>query len=305
MVTAPGERFVLRDETGQRTVGGGYVLLVDAQRHRRGDPDTSARLLDLDAADPGGRAEAYLELCSDLGAPVAELARGVGMPMGRIAELVAHDDRFLRVGPEDATAIWVARRRYDRYTSELLSRVRAHHRDVTSAPGLESELLRQSLIPRVDARVFRAIVDRLCVEGVLERRAAVLAEPGHAVRMSAQAERSADAVLAHLCDAGSMPPSLSELQERHRLAPTALQEVLGVLVDRGRVVKVSSELYFAKSSVEGVGETRRRFLEREGLITPAGFRDLIAASRKYTIPLLDYFDRSGLTGRSGDYRRLL
>ena len=304
VVTAPGDRFVLRDETGRRTVGGGSVLLVDAPRHRRSDADAPARLADLETADPGGRVQAYLELCNDLGSAIAELARAVGLSAVDVAALVSGDDRFVRLRAEDNAGIVVARSRYERYVAELLARVRAHHRTATSAPGLESERLRQTLAPRVDARWFRALVDRLCAEGALERRGALLAEPGHTVRMSPQAERSADAVLAQLREAGSMPPSLADLQERHRLGPAALQEVLGVLVERGQIVKVSSELYFAKDVVEVIGEQLRRFLEREGRITPAGFRDLIEASRKYTIPLLDYFDRSGLTVRSGDYRRL-
>ena len=53
---------------------------------------------------------------------------------------------------------------------------------------------------------------------------------------------------------------------------------------------------------QGVGQLQRRGEEQ---ITAAGFRDLISASRKYSIPLLDYFDRSGVTVRSGDYRRAL
>ena len=151
---------------------------------------------------------------------------------------------------------------------------------------------------------FATLLERLCAEGLLERRGGIVADPGHAVHMSPQAERSAEAVLARLRAAGSMPPALTELQESHALTPAALQEALRVLVERGHVIKVSSDLYFAKDAVEEMGEKLRRFLEQEGRITPAGFRDLIAASRKYTIPLLDYFDRSGLTVRSGDYRRL-
>ncbi len=38
-------------------------------------------------------------------------------------------------------------------------------------------------------------------------------------------------------------------------------------------------------------------------MTAASFRDLIGSSRKYTIPLLEYFDRDGLTIRIGDIRR--
>jgi selenocysteine-specific elongation factor len=304
VVTAPGDRFVLRDETGSRTVGGGSVLLVDAPRHRPGDVEAPQRLAELETADVASRINAYLELCGELGSPVPDLARGVGMETSDVARVIANGDRFVRLGAEDSAAIVVARGRYERYTRELLTRVREHHATVTSASGIESERLRQTLTPRVDARLFRVLIDRLCGDGLLERRGGLLAEPSHVVRMSARSERAAEALLAELRQAGSTPPSLAELAERHRLTPAALQEVLGVLVERGQAVKVSSELYFATDAVEQMGQKLRRFLEQEGRITPARFRDLIEASRKYTIPLLDYFDRSGLTVRSGDYRRL-
>lgn len=305
VVAVPGDRFVLRDETGRRTVGGGTVLLVDAPRHRPRDVETPERLADLETDDVAARITAYLDLCRDLGSGILELARGVGMTALEISRVISSDDRFVRLGGEESAATVVSRKRYERYTGELMARVGSHHATSTSAPGIESERLRQTLTPRVDARLFRVLIDRLCAEALLERRGGLLAEPGHVVRMSAQAEDAAESVLAQLREAGATPPSLAELQERHHLTSTMLQEVLGVLVERGLVVKVSTELYFAKGAVEEMGEKLRRFLEREGRITPAGFRDLIEASRKYTIPLLDYFDRSGLTVRSGDYRRLL
>jgi selenocysteine-specific elongation factor len=304
VLTGPGDRFVLRDETGQRTVGGGRVLLVEARRHRHDDCETPKLLSDLEAADSAGRVRAYLELSSGLGAPVTELACALTIPEPEIAELVSGSDRFVRLGGEDGTAMVVTRARYERYTRDLSARVRAHHLDVTSSPGLEIERLRQRLVPRLDARLFRILVDLLCAEGLLERKGAIVSVPGHAVHMSPRAERSAEALLAKLREAGSMPPSFAELQDLHGLAPAALHQVLGVLVERRQVVKVSSDLYFAKDTVDEMGSKLRQFLEREGRITPAGFRDLIEASRKYTIPLLDYFDRSGLTVRCGDYRQL-
>jgi len=304
IVTAPGDRFVLRDETGCRTVAGGCVLLADAPRHRPSDTHAPARLADLETVDAATRVGAYLELRGDLGSTIPDLARGVGLGTEDVAQVTSDDGRFVRLGAEDGSAVVVARRRYDRYVADLLAAVGAYHATMPSAAGIESERLRQTLVPCVDARLFRVLVDRLCAEGQLERRSGLLAEPDHTVRMNAQSEQIADMVLATLRQAGAMPPSLAELQQRNRLKPAQLQEVLGVLVERGQVVKVSSELFFARGAVEEMGEKLRRFLEREGRITPAGFRDLIEASRKYTIPLLDYFDRSGLTVRSGDYRRL-
>jgi len=69
-------------------------------------------------------------------------------------------------------------------------------------------------------------------------------------------------------------------------------------------VKVAADLAFAYEVVEGVERRMRAHLEQAGEITAAELRDLIGASRKYSIPLLDYFDHTGVTVRSGDLRRL-
>jgi len=67
---------------------------------------------------------------------------------------------------------------------------------------------------------------------------------------------------------------------------------------------VAPDLAYDRAVVADIETRLRAHLELEREITAAGFRDLIAASRKYSIPLLDYFDRSGVTIRSGDYRKL-
>jgi selenocysteine-specific elongation factor len=67
---------------------------------------------------------------------------------------------------------------------------------------------------------------------------------------------------------------------------------------------VTSEMYFLAGSIEELRGTLRKYLTEKGEMTAASFRDLIGSSRKYTIPLLEYFDRDGLTIRIGDTRRL-
>ncbi|HEV7179519.1 MAG TPA: SelB C-terminal domain-containing protein, partial [Candidatus Baltobacteraceae bacterium] len=46
------------------------------------------------------------------------------------------------------------------------------------------------------------------------------------------------------------------------------------------------------------------FLLREKQMTMAQFRDLAGSSRKYAVPLLEWFDARGITVRSGDFRML-
>jgi selenocysteine-specific elongation factor len=67
---------------------------------------------------------------------------------------------------------------------------------------------------------------------------------------------------------------------------------------------VATDLYYLSSTVDEVRAILKKFIDERGEIAAASFRDLIGSSRKYTIPLLEYFDREGTTIRIGDIRRL-
>jgi selenocysteine-specific elongation factor len=83
-----------------------------------------------------------------------------------------------------------------------------------------------------------------------------------------------------------------------------LREVLATLEREGQVVKIASDLYFAREPFEAARDKLLNYLATHGEITAATYRDQLSASRKYAIALLDYFDHTGLTTRVGDLRRL-
>jgi selenocysteine-specific elongation factor len=73
---------------------------------------------------------------------------------------------------------------------------------------------------------------------------------------------------------------------------------------QGKIVKVASDLYFERTNLEAARARLTDHLTKNPEITAATFRDLLGISRKFSIALLDYFDRIGLTLRVGDARRL-
>ena len=77
-----------------------------------------------------------------------------------------------------------------------------------------------------------------------------------------------------------------------------------MLEREGSIVRVGSELFFLSGAVQKVRNALRDHLLQHGTITAAGFRDLIGSTRKYVIPFLEYFDRTGFTIRVGDNRKL-
>ena len=72
----------------------------------------------------------------------------------------------------------------------------------------------------------------------------------------------------------------------------------------GKVARIAPDLYYASAAAE---EAKQRLAEHcltHGEITAATFRDLIDASRKFAIAFLDWCDRTGVTVRVGDLRKL-
>jgi selenocysteine-specific elongation factor len=100
------------------------------------------------------------------------------------------------------------------------------------------------------------------------------------------------------------PPELKEIEKQLGVNRAKLTEVIRLLERERSVVRVATDLYYLPSTIDQVRTVLTKFLSEKGEMTAASFRDLIGSSRKYTIPLLEYFDREGLTIRIGDVRRL-
>jgi selenocysteine-specific elongation factor len=100
------------------------------------------------------------------------------------------------------------------------------------------------------------------------------------------------------------PPDLKELERAVGIARAKLMEVVRVLERERSIVRVGADLYFLAESLDNVRRVLHEEFSDRGDITPAMFRDRFSITRKHTIPLLEYFDRVGVTVRIGDARRL-
>jgi selenocysteine-specific elongation factor len=107
-----------------------------------------------------------------------------------------------------------------------------------------------------------------------------------------------------LVDGRFTPPDLRQLAEATATSRERLLGVLGVLEAEGRVVRVSPDAYWSRAAVDEARALIETHCRAHGEITAATFRDLIGASRKFAIAFLDWCDRTGVTVRVGDLRRL-
>jgi selenocysteine-specific elongation factor len=83
-----------------------------------------------------------------------------------------------------------------------------------------------------------------------------------------------------------------------------LKEVLAIMVRDGELAKITEDLYFYKPAMENLKEKLVSLLLKEGEVDMPAFKDLTGLSRKFSIPLLEYFDKIKVTMRVGDKRIL-
>ena len=305
----PGQRFILRGfaalEGRGKTVAGGRVLAVAARRRKRGRPAELQSLRALAEGDPDSRVAAVLAMAGPKGLAAGDLVGRTGLSPralqsslerlgARGAALLFDRERRAFVSGEVARAL----------AERLVAALKAFHAAKPLAAGISREELRGRLPPITDPRLFARLLVQLAERGEVVIEGEHVRGPAHRAASGAAGGALKAEVAAALSRGGLTPAWLSELPAMVKAPPDEVSAVLKLLVAEGRAVRVSAELYFDGAAG---ADLRRRLVEhlrarRE--ITTQEFKDLVGATRKYVIPLAEYFDREKVTLRVGDKRVL-
>jgi len=301
-----GQRFILRGARSLpgrgATVAGGRILSLTPPRRRRGGAAVVAPLLEV---DPEGQVAWLLRQAGYRGLTQAELfGRSALAPRGLTRALERLGARGGALLVDRERRLYLSGEVLEGLQGRALSLLASFHEREPLREGLPREELRQRLSAALDARVFQRVLQGL-VEGgrvELERDGVRLKGRGRTLTLDESAARTR--LAAELSAAGLAPPMLTELEQRLRLPEVRLRELLGVLVAEGAVVRVAERLWFDARALAGLRERLVAHLREKKEITTQDFKEMVGQSRKFVIPLSEYFDREKVTLRVGEKRVL-
>jgi selenocysteine-specific elongation factor len=296
-----GDRFIVRSYSPVFTIGGGTVLDVLPPR-RTNLRDKERQLLDsLAAHDLSGAATGLL---ASRGIPMtsAEVATSLGIARPGVADDLnkAALERF-KVG---ADTYYVTAEGLERLMSGTVKELLEFHESHPLATGITAGALRDKVDRRVPARVFDAVLDLAAQRGLVRMTGGEVRHPQAAAAALAEEDAALVALTPILEAQGLAPGTVTELAAAAGVDVGVTRKALTKLVAAGRVVRLGPDLHFSADAVAAARDRIVLFLQGSGTMLAKDARDVLGTSRKYVVPLLEYFDAQGLTKRDGDVRTL-
>lgn len=302
LVALPGDRFVVRSYSPIVTIGGGTLLDVDPARTRLKAPARVAHLRTLETGTPDQVVEEHVRHAGVAGIRLAALAARV--PFGpvtarRLLEALVAAGRVVAIDREwfvHADAV-------DRLRGLILTALERFHQAQPLRPGMSREELR-GRGGAADERVFAHVLAALDAEGAARVDRDKVRLGSHEVRLTAEQQAAVDRVELEFREAQASPPSAAEALGRAGVRGDEEHDLFQVLLESRRLVRVKESLFFHADALEAIQEKLVALLRERKEIGPGDIKDLLGISRKYAIPLLEFFDARRVTTRVGERRVL-
>jgi selenocysteine-specific elongation factor len=290
-----GDRFVLRDASAQRTLGGGRVLDVTplgatARRGRR----TPARLQLLTALRDASDVDALHAWLSQQPVPLPRLAACWNLNDDERQSLLAAANARVAAGIAFADGHWQRLRR------DVLAAIESSHLREPEMPGVEQLRLRRMVAPGIDGDAFGAVIDEQLGQQVLVRRGAFLALPSHKAELGRDQRVRWERIRPLLMERRFEPPRVRDIARETGIPEVEVRHLLKTVARVGEVMLVAHDHFFLASAVAELADIAGDIASTHGAARAAEFRDRIGSGRKLAIQILEFFDRVGYTRRVRD-----
>ncbi len=309
---AMADRFIIRSYSPQRTIGGGKVFLPLAEKHKGRDIPAAVALTDSlkGAGDDRAKiASILMDAGGESGFSISEFRAQTGWK-GTAAEK-ALAECVAAGGAINAGERFVAVSQFDAMKDRILGQIKRFHSADPLARGISRETLREQGFRYVPAEVFDSLIVLLVSDGKLVGEKDLVRLKGHQTEMSAEEKAVSRSISTALRDAKLEPPKLADVVagaiKSTTVSPTSAQKLVRLLLGSGAVLKITDEYCFDAEALNELKAALRSYADASAdrTIDVARFKEIAGVSRKYAIPLLEYFDRERVTVRAGDKRVIL
>lgn len=302
----PGDHYVVRSYSPVATIGGGVIYSSSPRKRRRFRSEDKDVFVVYGQGDQEELCLLHLRESGYTGLTIEEIGVKVGIFGNRLQKLLKAPISASKIVVIDSERkLMVSRERFDALAQTITDILVQYHQDNPLKTGFMKEELRSKLFGSQEYKIFQAVLNNLLKKGVVVSEDSLLRMADHKVVLQADEKEVQADMIALYKKAGLTAPTYKEVLARSPdLSPDFVKEMMAVLIKDGLLVKVNEDLYFYGAHLDKLQADLVAFITTEGEIDAPRFKGLTGLTRKFSIPLLEYFDKKKITLRVGDIRVL-
>ncbi len=306
LACARRDRFVLREVGTERVIGGGMILDLATDGSRAQAAHWLPLLQDaLEKDDVASLSEILLRRADVAGLSEAQLQ--VELHLADVTTILTTLEKggiLWRGTPESGEEILLHANTVATLKKTITQTLSVFHKDEPLSPALSREALRAALPPSLSQHAFDALLIDLSRAGTIALEPAGVRLALHRVTLSEDETRLKNQLLKAAHDAAWQAQTLDELVGGCAAAQRDLAKKLCFsLIKENKLVR-ADDFVFSRQRLEEGAQILKAHLQKNGTLSISGARDLLNTTRKWLVPLLEYYDRIGLTRRAADNRVL-
>lgn len=299
--------FVVRQYSPTITIGGGVILNADAPRRKMSDPHAYLELQALEKEEPGEVLEALLLAADYSLRSIEQLSSEIAVSQNSVKRILhewASDQKviFLKKGGKESV---IHANNFYKLKKLCLEAISDFHKKNPTKLGFHKAEFQNLVKFKADRELIDLILHEMKKERAIKEAGGLISLSEHRIHLSPELQELRSKIAELLYEEGFATSSEVEIAEKLSVSLRAIQEVLGVMIGLEEVVRADENIYFHAKRVEEAKEKIVAFLKYNREISISQFKELLdGTSRKFAMPLINHFDRLGITVRDGDVRIL-
>ncbi|MCP4673246.1 MAG: selenocysteine-specific translation elongation factor, partial [Desulfobacula sp.] len=299
------DRYVIRSYSPVKTIGGGAILNPASQKHKLFDENVIAGLNKLLDNDMEQTISFFLSLKGYQGLSFSALRVMTNIPdkklKSSLQKLLARQEI---VQTDKEKQIFVSGYFFDDFKEKILDHLEIFHKNNPLKEGMPTQELRSKFQYINDTRFFNILFTKLSRENLVILDKNIIKLSDHTIALQVDQYEIKEKIKKIYQNSGLTPPFFRSVCQELDIDKKTSTDVLNMLIDEKSIIKTKDDLYFNAAEISRLKQKLVNFFENNESMTTPDFKGIAQVSRKFLIPLIEYFDSIKVTIRVGDTRQL-
>ena len=289
-----GDRIILRAYSPMETIGGGMILDANPSKHSHADDSMVESFQVKEAGEPKDIVESYLMQAKDF-VDHKEIIEKLSVSEKELVEIknnLQEEGKILAMGNH-----LIHMKNMENLADKAVQLLDSYHEQNSLKKGISREEFKSRMKISLRTKDYDMLIEELTKMKPIVEDKAILKKADFEITYSPEQEKIKRDILDRLKKEGLEPSLVKDYID----TPTK-QTVMDGLMEQDLIVRVSDELIYDKKTIEKLTEEVKEILKSQNEISMNDIRDRYNLSRKFSIALLEYYDRIKITRRVGDKR---